>query len=243
MNTENSTTNEFIYQFTDKINLENPNSKNIGLFNLIIYCTWKDIKSAYNNNKFKISASTWNDEFDFPDGSNSISEIQDYFEFIIEKRETLAESRLIKIYPNKIKNRIVLKIKTGYKIELLSPETMKLLGSTKKDVNKDKDGEDVPKLESVEVVLVNCNLVNNSYQQASNVLFTFVPNKQFGQLINISLHLLTMLKTINVEFQYIQLWFTDQNNRPLETEDWVDIIKVQKICSRIWFFVICKKIW
>ena len=138
MNTENSTTNEFIYQFTDKINLENPNSKNIGLFNLIIYCTWKDIKSAYNNNKFKISASTWNDEFDFPDGSNSISEIQDYFEFIIEKRETLAESCLIKIYPNKIKNRIVLKIKTGYKIELLSPETMKLLGSTKKNVNKDK---------------------------------------------------------------------------------------------------------
>ena len=151
------------------------------MFNLIIYCTWKDIKSAYNNNKFKISASTWNDEFDFPDGSNSISEIQDYFEFIIEKRETLAESCLIKIYPNKIKNRIVLKIKTGYKIGLLSPETMKLLGSTKKDVNQDKDGEDVPKLESVEVILVHCNLVDDSYQEASKVLFTFVPNKQFCQ--------------------------------------------------------------
>ena len=178
-----------------------------------------------------------------PDDSCSISDIQDYFEFIIKKYKTLAENPPIQIYPNKIKNRIVFKIKTGYKLELLSPETMKLLGSTKKDVNKDKDGEDVPKLESVEVVLVNCNLVNNSYQQASNVLFTFVHNKQFGQLINISLHLLTMLKTINVEFQYIQLWFTDQNNRPLETEDWVDIIKVQKICSRIWFFVICKKIW
>ena len=90
-------------------------------------------------------------------------------------------------------------------MELLSPETMKLLGSTKKDVDQDKDGEDVPKLESVEVVLVHCNLVNNSYQQASKVLFTFVPNKQFGQLITISPHSLTMLKINNAEFQSIHL--------------------------------------
>ena len=90
-------------------------------------------------------------------------------------------------------------------MELLSPETMKLLGSTKKDVDKDKDGEDVPKLESVEVVLVHCNLVNNSYQQASKVLFTFVPSKQFSQLITISPHLLTML------------------NRPLEIKDDINV--------------------
>ena len=100
---------------------------------------------------------------------------------------------------------------------------MKLLGSTKKDVDKDKDGEDVPKLESVEVVLVHCHLVNNSYQQASKVLFTFVLNKQFGQLITISPHVLTMLKTTNAELQSIQVWFTDQNNRPLEIEDSVNI--------------------
>ena len=100
---------------------------------------------------------------------------------------------------------------------------MKLLGSAKKDVDKDKDGENEPKLGSVEVVLVHCILVNNSYQQASKVLFTFVPNKQFGQLITISPHLLTMLKTTNAEFQSIQLWFTDQNNRPLEIEDSVNI--------------------
>ena len=100
---------------------------------------------------------------------------------------------------------------------------MKLLESTKKDVDKDKDGEDVPKLESVEVVLVHCNLVNNSYQQASKVLFTFVPNKQFGQLITISPHLLTMLKTTNAEFQSIQVCFTDQSNRPLEIEDIINI--------------------
>ena len=138
-----------------------------------------------------------------PDGSYSISDIQDYFEFIIKKHETLAENPPIQIYPNKIKNRIVFKVKTGYKLQLLSPETMKLLGSTKKDVDKDKDREDVPKLESVEVVLMHCNLVNNNYQQTSKVLLTFVPNKPFGQLITITPHLLTMLKTTNAEFQSI----------------------------------------
>ena len=101
------------------------------------------------------------------------------------------------MYPNKIKNRIVFKVKTGYILELLSPKTLKLLGRTKKDVDNDKYGENVPKLESVEVVFVHCNLVNNSYQQASKVLFTFLPNKQFGQLITISPHLLIMLKTTN----------------------------------------------
>ena len=100
---------------------------------------------------------------------------------------------------------------------------MKLLRSAKNDFDKGKDGEDVPKLESVEVILLHCNLVNNSYQKASKVLFTFVPNKQFGQLITISPHLLTMLKTTNAEFQSIQVWFTDQNNRQLEIEDSVNI--------------------
>ena len=100
---------------------------------------------------------------------------------------------------------------------------MKPLGSTKKYADQDKDGEDIPKLESVEVVLVHCNLVNNSYQQASKELLTFVPNRQFGQLINILPHLLTILKTTNTEFQSIQLWFTDQNKRPLEIEDSINI--------------------
>ena len=226
MNTRNSKTNEsnkFIYQFTDKLNLKTPNNKNIGLVNLSIYCTWKNIKSEYNSNKFKISAPTWDDTFDLPDGSYSISDIQDYFEFIIKKHETLTENPPVEIYPNKIKNRIVFKIKTGYKLELLTPETMRLLGSTKKDVDSDKNSENVPKLESVEVVLVHCNLVNNSYQQASKVLFTFVPNKQFGQLITISPHSLTMLKTTNSEFPFIQVWFTDQNNRSLEIENSVNV--------------------
>ena len=103
--------------------------------NLSIYYTWKNIKSQYKNNKFKISAPTWNDTFDLPNGSYSIADIQDYIEFIIKKLETLAENPPVQIYPNKIKSRIVFKIKTGYKLELLTPETMKLLGSTKKDVD------------------------------------------------------------------------------------------------------------
>ena len=129
----------------------------MALANLSIYYTWKNIKSEYNNNKFKISAPTWNDTFHLPGGSYSISDIQDYFEFIIKKHETLTENPPVQIYVNKIKNRIVFKIKTGYKLELLTPETMKLLESAKKDVDKDKDSENAPKLESVAVVLVHCS--------------------------------------------------------------------------------------
>ena len=139
-NTENSKTDEphkFILSLSNKLNLKNPN-KNVALANLSIYYTWKIIKSAYNNNQFKISGPTWNDTFDLPDGSSSTEDIQDFFEFIIKKHETLTENPPVQIYPNKIKNRIVLKIKTGYKLELSSPETMKLLGSKKKMLTKIK---------------------------------------------------------------------------------------------------------
>ena len=154
MNTENSKTNEphrLKLDLADKLNLKNPN-KNMALANLSIYYTWKNIKSEYNNNKFKISAPTWNDTFDLPNGSYSIDDIQDYFESIIKKHETLTEDPPVEIYPYKIKNRIVFKIKTSYKSKLLIPE-MRLLGSTKKVVDKDKNSENVPKLESVEVVI------------------------------------------------------------------------------------------
>ena len=182
------------------------------------YCILCAIQKSYQHNKFKISAPTWNDKFDLPDGSYSFEDIQEYFEFIIKKHDTLAENPPVQIYPNKIKNRIVFNIKTGYKLKLSSSETMKLLGSTKKDVDQDKDWEDVIKLESVEVVLMHCNLVKNYYQQASKV-FTFVPNKQFGHLINIATHSLIKLSTTNTEFSSIKVWFTDQNSEPLEIED------------------------
>ena len=134
MNTENSKTNvphKFRLSLSDKVNLKNPN-KNISLGNLSIYYTRKNIKSSYNNNKIKVSAPTWNDTFDLPDGSYSTKNIQGYFEFIIKKHETLTENSPVQIYPNKIKNRIIFKIKTGYKLKLLTPETMRLLSSTKK---------------------------------------------------------------------------------------------------------------
>ena len=121
-----------------------------------------------------------------PDGSYNIPEIQDYIEYIIKKHKTIGKTAPILIYANTITNRIVFKIKTRYKLELLSKETMKLLGSTRDTIDADKNSENAPRLENVEVVLVHRNLVNNSYQQASRVLFTFVPNKQYGQLISIS---------------------------------------------------------
>ena len=100
---------------------------------------------------------------------------------------------------------------------------MKLLGSRKKDVDSSKNGEIAPKLESVDVALVHCNLVKNDYQDWSKVLFSFVPNKQFGQLINISRNTLTMKNTINTEFSHIEIWFTNQFSKPLEIEDNVNL--------------------
>ena len=124
---------------------------------------------------------------------------------------------------NKIKNKIVFKIKTGYKLELLTTETMRVLRSAKKVVEKNKDGEIAPKLESVEVVLVHCNLVKIDGQHTSKVLFIFVPNKQFRQLINISPHSLTMMNTVNTESSLVEVWFTDQASKALEIEDNVNL--------------------
>ena len=103
---------------------------------------------------------------------------------------------------------------------------MKLLGSTKKDVDSDKNSENVPKLESVEVVLVHCNLVKNDYQHSSKVLFSFVPNKQFGQIINISPPSLKMMNTVNTEFSYVEVWFTVESSKALEIEDSVNLILI-----------------
>ena len=133
----------------------------MALANLSIYYTWKNTNSEYNNNKFKISAPTFNNTSELPDGSYSISDIQDYFEFIIKKHETLIENPPVQIYQNKIKNKIIFKIKTGY--------------------------------------------------------------KQFGELINISPHSLTMMNTINTKFSFVEVWFTDQVSKALKIEDNVNL--------------------
>ena len=140
INSKNSKTNKphkSKLDLTDKLNLKNPN-KNMTLANLSIYYNWKNFKSEYNINKFKISAPTWNHLFDLLDGSYSIAGIQDYFEFIIKKHETLPENPPVQIYSNKVKNRIVFKIKIGHKLEILTAKTMKLLGGTKNTLAKTK---------------------------------------------------------------------------------------------------------
>ena len=176
---------------------------------LSIYYTWKKIKSSYNNNRFKISAPTWNEEFELPGGSYSISDIQYCFEYILKKHSENVDNPLIRIYVNKIENRVPFKIKNGYYLQLLTPETMKLLGSTESKITIDKNGENVPHLEIVELVLVHCNLVNNDYQQDSRILYTFVPNKPFGSLLEISPTSHLFLKPFNSKFQEIKVWFTD----------------------------------
>ena len=103
---------------------------------------------------------------------------------------------------------------------------MKLLGSTKSKITKDENGDNVPHLEITEVVLIHCNIVNNDYQQDSRVLYTFVPNKSFGQLLDISPKNFIFLKTFDSEFSYIEVWFTDQNSKPLEIEDKINITLV-----------------
>ena len=130
------------------------------------------------------------------------------------------------IYVNKIETRITFEIKIGCCLALLTPETMKLLGSTKSKITKDENGENVPHLERTEVILVHCNVVNNDYQQDSGVLYTFVANKSFDQLLDILPKNSIFLKTFNSEFPYIEVWFTDQNSKPLVAENKINITLV-----------------
>ena len=230
MNSENSKTSEphiLKLKLTDKLDLR-LDKKVIALSNLSICYTWNNIKSSYNNNKFKVSTSTWNEEFTLPDGSYSICDVQDYFEYILTKHEENTNKPSIQIYVNKIENRITFKIKNGYGLKPLTKETMKLLGSTENKIAKDKNGENVQHLEITEVVLVHCNMANNDYHHDSRVLYTFVPNKSFGSLLDISPSNDMFLKTFNSEYDEIIVWFTDQNSKPLEIEDRINLTMVIK---------------
>ena len=191
-----------------------------------MHYTWNSIKSSYNNNKFKILRPTWNEELTLQDGSYSVSDIQDYFQYILKKHGENTDKPLI--FVNKVKNRITFKIKKGYSLELLTKETMKLLQSTKNKITKDKNGESVPRLEITEVALVHCNMVNSDYQHDSRVLYTFVPNKSFGSYLDISPANYIFLKTFNSEYAEIVVWFTDQNSKTLEIEDRIVLIMVIK---------------
>ena len=233
MNSENSKTSKphiLKLKLTDKLDLR-LDKKVIALSNLSIYYTWNNIKSSYNNNKFKISAPTWNEEFTLSDGSYSISDIQDYFQYILKKHGENTDKPSIQIYVNKIENRITFKIKNGYSLELLTKETMKLLGSTENKITKDKNGENVPHLEITEVVLVvlvHCNMINDDYQEDSRVLYTFVSNEPFGSLLQISPANHIFLKTFYSKYDEVIVWFTDQNSQLLEVEDRINLTMVIK---------------
>ena len=162
------------------------------------------------------------------DGLYSVSDIQNYFEYILKKHGENVDEPSVQIYINKIGNRVTFKIKNRYALELLTSETMKLLGTTENKITKDKNGENVPHLEITEVVLVHCNIVNNDYQQDSRVLYTFVPNIPFGSLLEISPKNHIFLKTFSSEFQDIRVWFSDQNCQPLEIEDRINLTLVIK---------------
>ena len=195
-NSKTTDPHRLLLNLTDKVNLKR-SDRYVALSNLSIYYTW-------------------NEEFELPDGSYSTSDIQNYFEYILKKQGTVTDNPSIRIYVNKIENKITFNIKTGYYLQPLMPGTMKPLGSTKNRITKNENGENVHHLEITEVILVHCNIVNNGYQQNSRVLYKFVPNKSFGQLLDILPKNFTFLKTLNSEFSYIEVWFTDQNSRPLD---------------------------
>ena len=207
------------------INSENSKTSEPHVF-VLRYFTQKNIKSSYNKDKFEISAPTWNDKFELRDGSYSVSNIQDYFEYILKKHGENIDNVSVKVYVNKIEKRITFKIKNGYILELLTPEKIKLLGSTENKITKDKNGQNVPNLEIKEVV--HCNIVNNGYQQDSKVLYAFISNKSFVSLLKISPTNHIFIKTFNSEFQTIEVWFTDQNSKPLEIEDRINLTLVIK---------------
>ena len=172
-----------------------------------------------------MSGPTWSEDATIPDGSYEISQIQNYFlDEVIKKHESNVNSNEqspILIYANRILNRVTFRIKTGYKLELLTSETMRLLGDGP-IIDTTKNGENVPKLETVRNVLVFCNFVENAYLQDSKLLFSFVPNSIFGSLLSITPQVLKYCDTVDSIFGYIEISFTDQNGRPLEIDD--DII-------------------
>ena len=189
-----------------------------------IYYTWENIKSKSNNNKFKISGPPWSETFDLPDGSYEISDIQDYFLKIINKHEKIGtnEESAILMYTNDVGNRLNFKIKTGYKLELLTKETQRLLGDGPL-IDKGKNSKNVPQLDQVEYVLLHCNLLENEYLQNSQLLYELVPDKKFGQLISVNPPVFIQCKTSDTLFYYIEIWFTDQNNKSLQIGDKVSV--------------------
>ena len=171
-----------------------------------IHYTWYNIKEQCNNNKFSLSGPTWSEDVIITDGSYEISQIHDYFhDEVIKTHESNVKSNEqspILIYANRILNRVSFRIKTGCKLELITNETIRLLGDGS-IIDTTKNGENVPRLEIVRNVLVVCNLVENVFLQDSKLLFFFVPNSRFGSLLSITRQVLKYCDTVDSIFDYI----------------------------------------
>ena len=173
--------------------------------------------------QFKISARTWNDKFKLPNRFYFASDIEDYFEYVLKKHEKKTDNSSIVKFVNKTENRITVKFKTGYYPKHLM---IKLLGSTKTKIIKNESGEKVPHIEITEVMLGHWNIVNNDYQEDSRALYPSVPDKSFGQLLDISPKNFVFLNTFYLKFSYIEVWFTHQNSKNLEIKDKIIITLV-----------------
>ena len=178
---------KFVLNFSQRLDLRSSN-KHVFLQNLSIYYMWKNIRKQYKRNELKITDPIWNDEFELPDGSYSVSNVQDYMAYIIQKHEKLTTISPIHVYINRI-NKLVLKIRNGHKLEVQMPETMKLFGSTTKINKQNKKWSlevvEIPSPEVVEVALVQCNLKDYQYQQKSEVIYTFTPYKSYAYLLSV----------------------------------------------------------
>ena len=156
---------------------------------LSIHYTWHNINEQYNNNKFRLSGPAWSKDVTIPYGSYEIYQIQNYFlDKVIKERESSVKSNEQSpslIYANRILNRVTFRIKTGYKLELLTNETMRLLGDGP-IIDAAKNGENIPKPEIVRNILVYCNQVQNVCIQDFKLLFSFVPNSRFGSLLSVT---------------------------------------------------------
>ena len=186
------------------------------------------MKNSQKNNKFKISAPTWNDEFELPDGSYSTSDIQDYFVYILKKHIENIDNPSIRIYVNKNENRFPFKIKIGYYLEPLTPETITLLESTKNKMTKKRKLKIYliqRLLNQYQTIVTLSTMIINKIQE---FYIKFVPNKSCGNLLEISSKNHIILKTFNLEFQKIEVWFTDQNSPPLEIEDKINLTLIIK---------------
>ena len=199
-NSETSDSHRLLPNLSDKINSRS--YKYDSLSSLSICYKWKNIKKSYKNNHL---------DYQLQHEMRNWNYLMDHILYQIFKtvlhilKKTWRKDSSIRVYVNKIVNGITFKIKTGYYLELLTPETMKLIGITKSKITKDENGENVPYLEITDAVLVHCSILNNYYQQDPRALYTFDLNKLFGQLFDILPKSLISLKIFNSKFSYIKV--------------------------------------